>query len=46
MHNNDSQLKPFEAQIHHCHLRPPQAANCCRNSRLVVDGDDLQWLAN
>ena len=24
-----------------CHLHPLQAANCCRNSRLVVDGDDL-----
>ena len=21
----------------HCHLHPLQAANCCRNSRLVVD---------
>ena len=25
----------------HRHLRPLQAANCCRNSRLVVDEDDL-----
>ena len=30
----------------HCHLRPLQAANCCRNSRLVVDGDDLKWVKN
>ena len=22
---------------------PPQAANCCRNSRLAVDEDDLMW---
>ena len=25
----------------HCHLHSPQAAKCCRNSRLVVDEDDL-----
>ena len=25
----------------HCHLHPLQAANCCRNSRLLVDEDDL-----
>ena len=23
---------------------PLQAANCCRNSRLVVDEDDLKWV--
>ena len=28
--------------ILHCH--PLQAANCCRNSRLVVDEDDLMWV--
>ena len=28
----------------HCHLHPLQAANCCRNSQLVVDEDDLKWL--
>ena len=28
----------------HCHLYPVQAANCCRNSRLVVDEDDLMWV--
>ena len=28
-------------QIHYCHLHPLQAANCCRNSRLVVYEDDL-----
>ena len=28
----------------HCHLHPLQAANCCRNSRLVVDEDDLMWV--
>ena len=26
------------------HLHPLQAANCCRNSRLVVDEDDLKWV--
>ena len=25
---------------------PLQAANCCRNSRLVVDEDDLKWVTN
>ena len=28
------------------HLHPLQAANCCRNSRLVVDEDDLKWVTN
>ena len=27
--------------ILHCHFHPLQAANCCRNSRPVVDEDDL-----
>ena len=30
----------------HCHLHPLQAANCCRNSRLAVDEDDLKWVVN
>ena len=30
----------------HCHLHPLQAANCCRNSRLVVDENDLKWVKN
>ena len=30
----------------HCHLHPLQAVNCCRNSRLVVDEDDLKWVSN
>ena len=30
----------------HCHLHPLQAANCCRNARLVVDEDDLMWVKN
>ena len=30
----------------HCHLHPLQAANCCRNSPLVVDEDDLMWFKN
>ena len=33
-------------EVKHCHLRPPQAANCCRNSRLVVDEDYLKWVKN
>ena len=28
------------------HLHPLQAANCCRNSRLVVYEDDLKWMTN
>ena len=34
-------IQPFQTWIYHCHLHPLQAANCCRNSRLVVDEDDL-----
>ena len=29
-----------------CHLYPQQAANCCRNSRLVADEDDFMWFKN
>ena len=38
--------QPFQAWIYHCHHHPLQAANCCRNSRLVVDVDDLKWVEN
>ena len=31
----------IHAWTHHCHLHPLQAANCCRNSQLVVDEDDV-----
>ena len=37
-------VHPFQPWIFRCHLHPLQAANCCRNSRFVVDEDDLQWL--
>ena len=30
-------ILPFQAWIYHCHLHPLQAANCCRNFRLLVD---------
>ena len=30
----------------HYHLHSQQAANCCRNSRLVVNEDDLMWIKN
>ena len=30
----------------HCHHHPLQAANCYRNSRLVVDEDGLTWFKN
>ena len=26
------------------HFHPLQAANCCRNSRLVVNENDLKWV--
>ena len=29
-----------------CHLHPLQAANCCRNSRLIVDEEDLNRVTN
>ena len=32
--------------IINCHLYPLQQANCCPNSRLVVDEDDLKSGAN
>ena len=28
------------------HFHRLQAANCCRNSRLVVDENDLKWVTN
>ena len=28
------------------HLNPLQDANCCRNSRLLEDEDDLKWVTN
>ena len=37
---------PFQAWIYHCHLHPLQAANCFRNSRLVVEQDDWMWFKN
>ena len=39
-------INPFQAWVYHCHLHSLQAANCCRNSRLVVDEDDLMWFKN
>ena len=32
-------------RISHCHLHPLQAANCCRNPRLVNE-DDLMCVTN
>ena len=29
-----------------CRIHPLQVANCCRNSRLVVDEDDIMTVAN
>ena len=34
-------FNPLKPEITNCHLHPLQAANCCRNSRLVVNEDDL-----
>ena len=39
--SNYSGTLTLSSLILHCHLHPLQAANCCRNSRLVVDEDDL-----
>ena len=36
----------FQAWIYHCHPHPLQTANCCRDSRLVVDEDDSKWVKN
>ena len=36
---------PLKPAIYHYHIHPLQAANCCRNSRLVVDKDDLKSVA-
>ena len=38
--------QPFQACIYYSHLHPLQAANSCRNSRLVVDEDDVKWVKN
>ena len=38
----DLDLQPFQAEIYYCHLYPLQATNLCRNSRLVVDENDLE----
>ena len=35
-------IQPFQTSIYHCHFHPLQAANYCRNSRLVVNEDDLK----
>ena len=45
-YNHQVVLRPFQAWIYHCHLHPLQAANCCRNSRLVVDENVLKWVKN
>ena len=39
---------PFKPEFTICHLHPLQAANCCRNSRLVVNEVDLKlkWVTN
>ena len=40
-------FNPFKLEFTiNCHLHPRQAASCCRNSLLVVDEDDMKWLAN
>ena len=36
----------YHSQSDWANLHPLQAANCCRNSRLAVDEDDLKWLKN
>ena len=38
--------QPFQAWIYHCNLHQLQAVNCWRNSRRVVDEDELKCVAN
>ena len=33
-------------RMYHSHFHPLQAANCCRNARLVVDENDMMWFKN
>ena len=34
----------YVTSLSHCNLHSLQAAKCCRNSRLVVNEDDLTWV--
>ena len=43
---NDSDVLTLSSLGSLCHLHPLQAAKCCRNSRLVVDEDDLNRVKN
>ena len=46
-HNKQTDdMRDMRNTIIHCHLHPLQAANCCRNSRFVVDDDDLKLFKN
>ena len=38
-------FNPFKPESP-CHLHPLQAANCCPNSRFLVDEDDMTWVIN
>ena len=38
-------FNPFRSEFT-SHLHPLQAANCYRNSRLIVNEDDLMWFKN
>ena len=40
---HDLTISSLDSQFYHFNLHPLQAANCCRNSRLVVD--DLKWVS-
>ena len=42
--NKTKQTVTLSSLTLHFHLHPLQAANCCRNSRLVVDEEDLMWV--
>ena len=37
-------FNPVKPEFTIVNLHSLQAANCCRNSRLVVDEDDLKWV--
>ena len=42
----DSEVVIANGHLHVNPIHPLQAANCCRNSRLVVDGNDLMLFNN
>ena len=42
----DSTLSGLKIPLSSSSITSRELANCCRNSRLVVDEDDLKWVIN